>query len=823
MSPPDQSTVSPVRDPESTCDPQGLVSDRSRRKIRAYENSRDDWNQARILKRLLEQTQREYEDRFLYELIQNGYDAHPTESSDGEICVLLDTDEGDHGVLYVANRGRPFDSSNFEAICELAQSDKDPQESIGNKGVGFKSVLRVCQWPEIFSASGSGAASGDFQGYRFTFARPSDVLELVGGDEARAARIVQDVSPYFLPVPLDQQPARVRDFARAGMATVIRLPLRNAEALAVTTDRLGRLASAQVPVHLFLERVEVVRLVQLGDGTTSETRLTRDAITIDAPAPRANHLYELVNLGEQGEWFISRQTIPGSTVREAILASIESEQVDPAWASWTSDATVGVAVRLDGSEFEPRLYTYLPMDELARAPLQGHLHAPFSTKLARTAVDDDVPYNRLLMEAAAEAAVRAIIDFSDRPDVVPASALVDLLAWQTPYHAAIEGGFVAADQEIDEARVLPIVATPDGRDRGSLNEAFAWDDEGLAIVTRERLASFAGAAVVSPEISSGRLERLDAFHWEVVHATLQPDGDTRAAWLESVAAEMLRRRHQHGMWERFYDDLAQVMSEDPDALRGRAVLLGTDEALHAPPERADVADDSGAPRPLVFFPPARTRTDSDEDIDAAVEVRVPRTLRKTLIEMHEQLRWTKPIGGRSTHTIARRFLEDKRLVRGYKAADLLEHLGRVLDDKPSEARARDALRFAFQIQRAARATRPVGEQDLKTPTSKCPLKEAGSERTGPSSGRAGTRAWDQCSMSSSTVQVPPPISSRWAVAACSDPAKGRSVAVMTSRRCSASSCRSASATVSARSFRWRRTKFRGASSTRRKRLHDASA
>src|SRR4051794_30605631 len=197
-------------DAPASHDARALVLERSRRKIRAYENSRDDWNQARILKRLLEQTQREYEDRFLYELIQNGYDAHTPGESDGEITVLLDADEGEFGVLYVANRGRPFDSSNFEAICELAQSDKDPQESIGNKGVGFKSVLRVCQWPEIFSASAPTTGADSFDGYCFTFAREQDILNLVDGSRARAVRVIEYVSPYFLPVPLDTQPERVR-------------------------------------------------------------------------------------------------------------------------------------------------------------------------------------------------------------------------------------------------------------------------------------------------------------------------------------------------------------------------------------------------------------------------------------------------------------------------------------------------------------------------------------------------------------------------------------------------------------------------------------
>ena len=97
----------------------------------------------------------EYEDRFLIELIQTGYDVHDAARSDGQIWIHFAKDEGEFGTLYVANGGRPFKESNFHAICEIAQSDKDPGSGIGNKGVGFKSVLHVCDSPEIYSVDGT--------------------------------------------------------------------------------------------------------------------------------------------------------------------------------------------------------------------------------------------------------------------------------------------------------------------------------------------------------------------------------------------------------------------------------------------------------------------------------------------------------------------------------------------------------------------------------------------------------------------------------------------------------------------------------------------
>jgi hypothetical protein len=133
------------------------ILEKARNVVRGYAASKGHWNPASSLTALLRQMQREYEDRFLYELIQNAYDAHAADA-EGEIAILLDEREGEHGVLYVANGGEPFGTENFEAICELAQSNKAPDQSIGNKGVGFKSVLQVCTWPEIYSRTAPGSS-----------------------------------------------------------------------------------------------------------------------------------------------------------------------------------------------------------------------------------------------------------------------------------------------------------------------------------------------------------------------------------------------------------------------------------------------------------------------------------------------------------------------------------------------------------------------------------------------------------------------------------------------------------------------------------------
>ncbi|WP_327318387.1 sacsin N-terminal ATP-binding-like domain-containing protein [Streptomyces sp. NBC_01235] len=147
----------------------------------------EQWRFAESLKSVSEDTAQEYEGRTILELVQNGHDALG-DAGPGRIAVLAVSQESG-GVLYVANEGTAFAEENFRAITELALSSKAAGEGIGNKGLGFRSVLQLTDWPEIHSKS--SPASLVFDGYCFGFARPEDVRTLVD-DPALATRVGTD-------------------------------------------------------------------------------------------------------------------------------------------------------------------------------------------------------------------------------------------------------------------------------------------------------------------------------------------------------------------------------------------------------------------------------------------------------------------------------------------------------------------------------------------------------------------------------------------------------------------------------------------------------
>ena len=187
-------------------------------------------------------TAQEYVGRFLLELLQNADYTHPADQHDGQITIDFEADEGVHGTVYVANAGTPFTYGSMTGLCKLARSPKVVGEGIGYKGVGFRSVLPVCGWPEIYSAD-AGGPPGNLDGYSFRFARYADLLALTDGNEDLVRRADDEFPPFQIPVPVDSLPAKVRDLAAAGHVTVVRLPLDGPPGRVETHNQLDELAA----------------------------------------------------------------------------------------------------------------------------------------------------------------------------------------------------------------------------------------------------------------------------------------------------------------------------------------------------------------------------------------------------------------------------------------------------------------------------------------------------------------------------------------------------------------------------------------------------
>ena len=643
---------------------------------------------------MTEHTAHEYGGRFLIELLQNAYDAHPRERQDGRVAVVFDETEGVHGTVYLANGGRPFNWSNVRSICNLGLSDKPVGDGIGNKGVGFKSVLQVCAEPEIYSADEDDTSH---DGFCFRFARPEDVLELVDGDSEKAWIVEAEVSLYTLPIPLRLSPPRVKQLRADGYVTVVRLPLRSEIARDVARERLHSLIASDVPILLFLRRLSQLTITHHTSDCTDVTDLGRAARQLTDAG--GGYFADNVDLGPGGRYLVFSVDVEPNRLHDAIDAAIDAERADIRWREWSAPARVSLAVPVDHTLNSFRSYTYLPMGTKARAPFAGHLNAPFFTNLSRLDLDASHPLNAMLLDIAAELALKAAFGLQAVNDRYVTAAAVDLLSWTTD---AI-GHLRQAAQRLYGQDFLDLAVLPtEGKEVGRIcwnppSVVFRWPLTDARTLSARRAAATTDGRLLDLGLGMARLDRLYATLAALGHS-LDPPPELLANWVETICTTLPRAPASLGEWDGVYDELCRIFATCPAALAGRKVLLTDSFDLRSCDRRSD---DARASQRGAFFPPVRQRTDDEDEIDKDIDVRVPKSLQRHIFYVHPDLSWYD--SNRQT-TASLRFLRVNNLVARFDTRSLLEHVRSVLRDTSSKRIHEDALRFVFNLQRAKTPT-----------------------------------------------------------------------------------------------------------------------
>ncbi|MEE1752176.1 sacsin N-terminal ATP-binding-like domain-containing protein [Streptomyces sp. SP18CS02] len=664
---------------------------------------------------------RDYAGRFLLELLQNGHDAHPRDRGDGHVHVLLDEGEGPHGTLYVANGGTPFLWEKVERVCKLAQSDKRVGEGIGNKGLGFRSVLEITESPEIYSDDPAAPGTGRLDGYRFRFAGKDDLRVLLGGDDALVDMVVREYPPLQVPFPVDELPVTCAELGAAGHVTVVRLPLRSEAAGRETARRLKELARARTPVMLFLDRLD--RLVlerRKADGSVDRTDLVREekpagsARTRDERGrdPRSAPVVSVsrVGLGELGEFLVARGAVPDQRLRDTVADAVETGALDESWLRWEEAAVVEVALPAGGeADRRGQLYTFLPLGDDMAAPLRGHVNAPFFTKMDRTDLDREHPLNTMLYDALAETCLLAAEEWRALPGDVHRAAAVDVLGWET---GAQYAGLLATAARRAHGRAfedVPLVPVLDPAGPGGWTtprEAVLWPAGDLTTLTA-RSAGAVGIPVADPRVGGGRMRRL-ARVCAYLKCPLEPSTPDRAGYVERIVAVLPPPAPGEpvGAWDGVYTDLTQLFAGDGAALRGRKLLLADDGTLgrcNAGHWREPGTSGRTARREA-FFQPVRG------EAGHRGEPAVPDVLGKRLFYLHSGLLGTEEGGAR--HEEARFFLELHGLVRKFDVDGLLEHVRLALGESSARRLREQALKFVFRLYRSRGPARPLAVKQL---------------------------------------------------------------------------------------------------------------
>lgn len=688
----------------------------------------------RSLHNLTEQVEHQYHGRFLIELIQNAHDALfevGVMDTPQRIEIVLAEDEHPRGALYIANDGQPFTPSNFKALSNLGQSDKDPQKSIGNKGIGFRSVLEITKAPEIYSRNGRESSS--FDGYCFSF--QPDVIqmfegpirrviegdnsvkspEVIGGEllkwddtryeyfRERCRLFTKDwlreelafLSPYALPIPMGIQKAapRVEDFERRGFSTVIRLPFLSDRARESATNKLEEMNESTV---IFLRRVNVFRLVsKSADRCYKREQILRNddpeegfevQITTDGPVTEEVQDY-------YRRYWLWKRTVGGEkspSEREEIQSAVAD--LPGKWPE-VDEATVEIAVQVGNATDNGVLNIYLPTQ--VPSGCAAHFSAAFFGDMSRTDIDFENPLNSLLQKTIAEKAIDVILKSLSDKGEAEAAAIIDILAptdsddgkrWWDAL------GEVFSNREI-EIESEDIVLSDDGW-RSLVHTSLLPDLESDVVINVALLRSEATYPVFVHALREREAGIRRIFQEVDISPEAKPEDN--AATVEAIARK-LHGSQEAVDWNGFWQDVESLIGRDIKPLFSRSILLGTDNRLHSCDDRC-----------TVFFRPRSSGSDDEVLAEGNIDD-IPENLRPFIAFLNEDIQTHIPRakGGVET-TPVHRYLSSG-LVQSYgvekifsgvlvKATPELPH-----DiDGPESHLCRDILQWGLRLLKASK-------------------------------------------------------------------------------------------------------------------------
>jgi len=701
----------------------------------------------RSIHSLTEQVRHQYHGRFAIELIQNAYDAvsraEEQEGALSRIEMRLELD-GERGTLFVANDGAPFSHSNFESVSRLGQSDKDPTTSVGNKGIGFRSVLEISQRPQIWSRRFE--TSHGFDGYCFGFAPefvrsihdpvlaiierrsfseaqgwfaeiveedPSLCERLCSGAQrvqARGANSITDwlreeigyLSPYLLPWPVTERSTTVDDFEERGFASVVELPLTSLAAVSLTERKLAEITADSM---LFLDNLKALTIT-----TPKGSRTFRRSIVQRAKGPRKLGKVSIGCEDSTRTFSVWRRKVQVSDMPEPVQESIRG--LPGQWPK-LERAEIAVAVSDDSEPTPGKLSIFLPTALETGAAL--HINAPFFGDMSRTTISFDTEeegaqaggtYNEFLLHQAAVLGLEAISSDLAGRSVGEAANILDILAptasesaakdrWQEHLSRAAtemdidienapwmltDGGWCALCQ----ASLLPLPSDPKVLCAEELRKHAAFPAYAAGLDTRigliESLSGRFGIGVMPTEADQ-------AITIEAAVKTLACDPELD--------------------WGHFWQDVCNIFEDDLSHLKGKDVILCTDGTLHS----------GGVAGRAIYFRPRPAGQDDDSSEEPGID-QVPAALQSFIAILDPRIPVSEVRDGRRQNTELHKRLTDARLVNTFRREDVLaDILAPNLPPMPVARGTRDvelcrdalfyALRLAASPRRWQRSPSPV--------------------------------------------------------------------------------------------------------------------
>ncbi len=385
------------------------VKDAFKNHLENYSTSRGE--QAQVLRNSEASVKLQYSGRVAFELLQNALDR-----AEKDVWIaLLDNDEG--STLVVANDGAPvtldpafnYDRppsrdrrTDLNALMSLHTSNKSADKSMGNKGIGFRSVFGIGERVQVWSRCRDNAG---WWGVEMHWPARKDIWLRRAGEYAPACTAVQycwgDLAPEVV--------TKLDEAERASFA--LPLPLRANDPPEVLAEALisspNLVTAVIVPVRPDVREDVVSHLKELRGSRLHFVglRLSRSIQVSVVLGQERGVLHTWPVAQEAQNWWVLHWN---SKDLLQLARDAEHQVSEPGVAlAWPPRRDIGGTV--DGESrasraYETFVFNYLPTR--LRSDLDADLHGDFQVKADRTSMDlsDNVVgrYNWELIKAAAD-------------------------------------------------------------------------------------------------------------------------------------------------------------------------------------------------------------------------------------------------------------------------------------------------------------------------------------------------------------------------------------------------------------------------------------
>ncbi|XP_041376442.1 protein NO VEIN-like isoform X2 [Gigantopelta aegis] len=382
---------------------------------------------------------------FVLELVQNADDnSYPEEmmQADSATCPTVKFIMDEQGVT-VLNNESGFTESNVRALCDVGRSTKGKHKFgyIGQKGIGFKSVFRVTDRPEVHS-----------NGYHICF----DVKSGPTG--------------YILPHWLDD--AEQLD---ESWVTKICLPLKP-EMASQTRSLAARFNDVHPSLLLFLHRLKQMII---------ENKI-ENSLLVMSRRDLGENIIEIEHNGKVDRFLVTKKMLDASNISLQAKSGIEVESTEIAIAFPLKSKDH----KLHSQALPPKqpVFAFLPLRSYGfRFIIQGDFDVPSS----REDVDRDSPWNQWLRNEIHVLFIEALEKFKSLEEFTELEALMTFLQF-VPLEDEILDFFRPVSssilQKLKAKECLPVQTSKKG--------SILWKIPSQTVIVRDPLIK----EVISPEL-----------------------------------------------------------------------------------------------------------------------------------------------------------------------------------------------------------------------------------------------------------------------------------------------------------------------------------